>query len=1054
MRQLTRRRLSTWLLGLVLAGTAGAATLRAQEAKFDSDTFGGLEARALGPAAMSGRIAALDVVEGERLTIYAGAASGGVWKSVDGGLQFKPVFDKHAQSIGAVTVDRRDTKVIWVGSGESWVRNSVSVGDGVYKSTDAGETWQHMGLKDSERISQIVVDPQDSATVFVCATGHAFDAHPERGVFRSKDGGKSWEKVLFVDNDTGCSDLAIDAQDGKILYAGMWQFRRKPYFFTSGGPGSGLYKSSDGGTTWRKVTKGLPPGELGRIAVEASPARPSVVFATVESKQDEKVKGSRDTAFYRSDDLGESWTLMNSSSAVSGRPFYFSRLVADPRDWNRVYKMDFGAKVSDDGGRTWSGIGSGGMFGGGYHGDTHDMWVNPTRTDELVMGTDGGIYISNDRGHHWRFVGSLPISQFYHVSHDMEWPYNVYGGLQDNSTWWGPSRRPTGVANKHWNALTPGDGFWAFVDPNDPDVVYNEYQGGNLFRVRKSTLEAKDIKPSPKEGEPKYRFNWNTPIHLSPNDKGTVYYAAQFLFRSRDRGDSWEKISPDLTTNDPAKQKQLESGGLTLDNSTAENHCTIFAIAESPKSRDLIWVGTDDGNLQLTRDGGKTWSNVVANVPGLPKHTWVSSITASPFDEAAAYATFDGHMTGDMKTYVYRTADFGKTWTSLASADMRGYAHIVRQDPVNADLLFTGTEAGLWISLDGGKQWAQFTANLPNVAVRDIVIHPRDHDLILATHGRGIYIVDDITPLRKLTQKVLDADVTFLDTRPWEMPIGPLFGVDFALVFAGHADFLATVPEEAAYLTYYLKKRHIIGDLKLEVYDEKDNLVASLPGGKRRGINRVPWPMRLPPPRMPAAAQPVFGGIFGPRVLPGSYTVKMVKGKDSYTSKVSLVTDPRAKHNAEDRALQHETAMKLYATLERLTIVVESISDARDQAKARAQKLPAGDALRKRLEALEKSMEDQRKAMVSTTRSEISGEEKLREELGNLFGSVAAYEGRPTESQLNRMSVLGKQLDAAQAKFQASVNQDLTGLNSQLKAKKLDPLVPLTEDEWRKRQKK
>src|SRR5262245_29270640 len=716
--------------------------------------------------------------------------------------------------------------------------------------------------------------------------------------------------------------------------------------------------------------------------------------------------------------------------------------------------MDFTARISEDGGRTWSGMGGGGFLGGGYHGDTHAMWIDPNRPDELILGTDGGIYMSHDRGFHWRFVGSLPVSQFYHVSYDMEWPYNVYGGLQDNSTWWGPSRRSSGVGNKHWNALAPGDGFWAFVDPNDPDYVYNETQGGSLVRMNKTTLESKDIKPSPREGEPKYRFNWNTPIHMSPNDKGTVYYGAQFLFRSRDRGDSWERISPDLTTNDPAKQKQAESGGLTLDNSTAENHCTIFASWESHRNHDVSWAGTDDGNLQVTRDGGKTWSNVAGNVPGLPKNTWVSSVTASPFEEGVAFATFDGHMTGDMKTYVFKTADLGRTWASLAGAEMRGYAHVVRQDPVNPDLLFAGTENGLWVSLDGGKQWAQFTANLPNAALPAVAIHPRDNDLILATHVRGIYIVVDITPLRKLTQQMLDSDVAFLETRPWEMPIGPVLGVDFALVFAGHAEFLGTVPQEAAYLTYYLKKRHIIGDLKLEVYDEKGALITTLAGGARRGINRVPWPVRLPPPRLPAAAQPVFGGLFGPRVPPGRYTVKMLKGKDSYVSTVSLVPDARTTYSEADRALQHETAMKLYGTLERLTMVVESITDARDQASARAEKLPVGDALRKRLEAFGKGLEEQRKAMVSTTRSEISGEEKLREELGNLFGAVASYEGRPTESQLNRMSVLGKQLDAAQAKFLAATAKDLVPLNSQLAAKKLEPIVPLSEDEWRKRQTK
>lgn len=409
--------------------------------------------------------------------------------------------------------------------------------------------------------------------MFVCATGHLFDDHPERGVFRTKDGGKSWEKVLYVAPDAGCADLAMDPADPAVLYAAIWQVRRTPYFFTSGGPASGLYRSLDGGTTWTPVTKGLPSGELGRIALATTPAKPGLVYATVEAKK---------TALYRSEDRGETWTERNASSAVAGRPFYFSRLVVDPKNADRVYKCGLTISVSDDGGKTFSVLGSGSVFGPSYHFDVHDVWINPRDTDHLIIATHGGAYVSHDRGATWRFVGSLPISQFYHVSYDMAWPYNVYGGLQDNSTWFGPSRRPGGIANKHWQSLTGGDGFWAFVDPADPDIIYNEYQGGNLFRIRRSTLESKDIKPSPRAGEPKYRFNWNTPIHIGPGT-GALYYASQFLFPSRDKGDSWERLSPDLTTNDPAKQRQNESGGLTLDNSTAENHCTIFWVAEEPQ---------------------------------------------------------------------------------------------------------------------------------------------------------------------------------------------------------------------------------------------------------------------------------------------------------------------------------------------------------------------------------------------------------------------------------------------------------------------------------------
>jgi photosystem II stability/assembly factor-like uncharacterized protein len=423
------------------------------------------------------------------------------------------------------------------------------------------------------------------------------------------------------------------------------------------------------------------------------------------------------------------------------------------------------AAYSDDGGRTFNQLGVSGR-GLSYHADVHDIWINPKHPADLVIGTDGGVYVSHDRGHAWRFVGTLPISQFYHVSYDMAWPYNVYGGLQDNSSWYGPSRRSGGIGNRHWQSLTGGDGFWAFPDPTDPDLVYAEYQGGNLFRVRRSTLETKDIRPAPGESDPKFRFNWNTPIHLSPTNRGVIYYGAQVLFRSKDKGESWQQISGDLTTNDPANLRQDASGGLTPDNSSAENYCTIFAIAESPRNANLIWVGTDDGNLQVTRDGGVTWTNVVANVPGLQRRTWVSSVEPGHFDEAVAYVTFDGHMTGDMTTYVYRTADFGKTWQRLGVAtpagpkpratadraaaadapvgqgfslagDLRGYAHVVKEDSVNPALLFVGTESGLFVSVDGGRQWAQFTSGLPGVAVRDLAIHPREHDLIVATHGRA-----------------------------------------------------------------------------------------------------------------------------------------------------------------------------------------------------------------------------------------------------------------------------------------------------------------------------
>ncbi len=1031
-------RISRTLGGLAAACLSLGPSARAQDVKIDSETFGGLEARSIGPAVMSGRVSAMEAVAGERLTIWVGTAGGGVWKSTDGGLRFKSVFDKHTQSVGALAIDPKDPKTVWVGTGESWTRNSVSVGDGVYKTTDGGDNWQHLGLAETERIAKIAVDPRNTDTVFVCVLGHLFDDNKERGVYRTKDGGKTWDKVHFVADDTGCADLAIDPQDPSVLYAAMWQVRRLPYFFTSGGPRSGLFKSTDGGTTWQPIRKGLPEGDLGRIAVAVAPSRPSTVYATVEAKK---------SAMYRSDDLGLTWREVNTASHSTGRPFYFSLLVVDPNHFERVYKPGFVLGVSEDGGKTMSG---GGFGGASFHPDVHALWVNPKNSEELLLGTDGGVYHSYDRGSRWRFVGSLPVGQFYHVSYDMAQPYNVYGGLQDNATWYGPSRSPGGITRSHWKVLSGGDGFWAFVDAEDPDIVYSEYQGGHLFRTRKSTGEQKDIRPASDDPSVKYRFNWNTPIHLSPTDKKSMYYGAQFLLRTRDKGETWERISPDLTTNDPKKLKQDDSGGLTLDNSTAENHCTIFAIAESPKNPKIIWVGTDDGNLQVTRDGGGTWTNVAPNVRGLPKGTWVSSVEAGRFEEGTAYVTFDGHMTGDMKTYVFKTTDFGATWQGLATADIKGYAHVVRQDLVNPELLFLGTEQGLFASVDGGRQWGQFTAGLPSVAVRDLAIHPREHDLIVATHGRSLYIIDDLTPLRNLTAKVLESDVAFLPQRAQVLSL-PASG-DFDM--SGDGDFVGRSLPESAFITYYQKKRHMFGDLKLEVYDSKEKLLATIPGSKRRGLNRVDWPMRSRAPRVPAAAAliPSYYAFVGPRAPEGEYTVKMIKGKDTTTTKLKLVPDPRSSSTPEDRAAQQETVWKLYVLMERLTFTVESITDARDQARARSEKLPRGDGLRKRLEALADVMEKQRASLVASKESEgISGEEKLREEIGLLYGSVNGYDGRPTGSQILRMGVLSKQLDAAHAAFEAAFTKEATALKPLLAAKKQEPIEKLSHEAWEKR---
>lgn len=1018
------------------AAPAGSAD--AQEPKIDSDTFGGLSARSIGPATMSGRVAALDaVVENGRITLYVGAGGGGLWKSVNGGTTFKPVFDKYNQSIGAVTIDRKDPKVVWVGTGESWMRNSVSVGSGVYRSTDGGDNWEFIGLKDTEHISRIVLDPRNRDTAYVCATGHAWDANEERGVFKTTDAGKSWSKVLYSDPDTGCGLMSMDPSNPDTVYASMWTFRRKPWTFNSGGPGSGLFKSTDAGKTWKKLDKGFPPGPYGRIAVAVAPSKPSTVYATVEAK---------DSALYRSDDGGNDWIRLSNDQQVIGRPFYFANLYVDPKDPMRVYKPATSLIVSDDGGKTFSGI------SGAVHSDLHAMWINPDDPDQMFVGCDGGVYTSEDRGAKWRFLENLPLSQFYHVTYDNERPYNVYGGLQDNNTWWGPSAGVSGVYNRDWRAVYGGDGFWAQPDPTDWDYIYAEYQGGHVARINRKTLETKEIKPLPLFGEKKLRNNWNSPIVVSPTQKGTLYVGSQFLFRSRDHGNSWERISPDLTTNDPEKQKQAESGGLTVDNSDAEMHTTIFTIAESPKDPNLIWVGTDDGNVQVTRDAGKSWTNVTKNVAGLPPNTWVSSIEPGHYDAAVAYATFDGHAVGDMKSYIYRTGDYGHTWQPLATPDVKGYAHIVREDLVNRDLLFAGTEFGLFISLDGGKQWAQFKGgDFPNVAVRDIAIHPRDNDVILATHGRGVWIIDNITPLRNLTPEVLAQDSTFVDGGPQVMRIPASEDPPF-----GNAQYVGKNPSDDAQITYYQKKRHIFGDLKFEVYDDAGRLISTIPGNNRRGLNRVAWPTRAPAPKLPAAAGLVENlfALLGPRVLPGTYTVKMINNKDTFTTKLELVPDPRSKHSMEDRKLQHATVMKLYGMLGDLTYQVDRIADTRDQARARSAKLSAGDALKARLDAFASSAEAIRGKIVATKEGGgITGEERIREQLGDLYGNVNEYEGRPTQSQIDRTDALGRELAKVIAEYEALVQRELPGVNQLLQNKKLDAIKPMTKEEWQAKQK-
>jgi len=1041
-----------WLLPVVLSSVL-ASTAFAQTAavKVDSATISGLGARNIGSAAMSGRVTSIDAVqEGQRLTVYVGAASGGVWKSVNGGATFKPVFDKEpVQSIGAITIDPKNPKTVWVGTGESWTRNSTSIGDGVYKSTDGGDTWTNVGLKESERIGGILIDPTNSDIVYVAALGKLWSDSDDRGLYKTTDGGKSWTKILKgANSSTGCATLSLDPHNPQVIYAGMWDFRRQGWTFRSGGDGpdapssSGLFKSTDGGASWTELTAqsaiGLPAKPWGRVAVGVAPAKPTVVYAFIEGVPPAN-------ALYRSDDSGLTWTALDRSQNMIWRPFYFAKLDVDPKNENKIYKAGGSLIASNDGGQSFSNI------SGGAHGDFHCVWINPNNTDYLITGDDGGLWYSYDGGNRWWKADNLPISQFYHVSVDMDLPYHVYGGLQDNSSWVGDSSYPGGITSSRWENMYGGDGFWMFPDPSDRDYLYAESQGGEIARVNRQTLEARNIKPLPQYREGKLRYNWNTPIHLSPTEKGTVYIGAQFLFRSRDHGQTWERISPDLTTNNPEKQKQEQSGGVSIDNSYAEMHTTIYAIAESPKNPSLIWVGTDDGNVQITRDGGKTWTNVIANIPDLPKSAWVTSLEPSHFDEGTAYATFDLHTFGDMRPFVFKTSDFGKSWTSLSGpgGSMRGFAHVVKEDLVNRDLLFVGTEFGLWISLDGGKQWAQYKGGeLPNVPVRDLAIHPRDHDLVIATHGRGIWIIDDITPLRALTPAALAKDADFIAAKPAVQRLPANGGWA-----NGDAAFVGANPTEEAVITYYQKKRHIFGDLKIEVLDPNGKVLSTIPSSKRRGLNRATWSMRLPAPRVPAAASAAFGASVGPRVLPGTYTVKMTKDKNVYTTSLQIEADPRSPHSAQDRQAQFDLAMGLYRLLGDMTYTVDRINGVRLALEARAAKLPAADPLRQRLQAAAAQVDDLRRKIVATKEGGmITGEERLRENLADLYGNVAFYEGRPAQAQIERKDAIARELNDVVKDFDAWVARELPALNAALTAKGGEAINLLAREEWEKRQ--
>ena len=961
----------------------------------NSSTFGMMEARWLGPGTMSGRITAIEGVPSDGKTIYVGTAGGGIWKTTNAGASFTPIFDKYCQSIGALAIDPKNSKVIYAGTGESNMRNSVSIGNGLYKSTDGGGNWTKIGLENTEHIADIVINPNNPNIVYVAVPGPLWSSSKDRGLYKSADGGKTFEKILFINENAGCGDVAIDPEHPDTVYASTWEFRRKPYAFNSGGNGSGMWKSTDGGKNWRELKNGLPQKPFGRIAFAIAPSAPQNIVAIVEAAE---------TGLYISADGGENWKKQSATMNVVARPFYFATIQIDPKDPKRVYRPGYTFSYSSDGGFSFADANN---DGGWLHSDEHALWINPNNTNQLYLGTDGGVYISLDRGATWNFVQCLPVGQFYHVALDDKKPYNIYGGLQDNGSWVGPSAAAGGITNANWKAINGGDGFWVQPDPLNPGTVYAESQGGEINRINLATTKAVGIKPQQGPGEEKLRWNWNTPIVFGAANKKNLYMSNQYLYKSIDQGRNWTRISPDLTTNNKEKQKQEESGGLSADNTSAENHCTIFTIAESPLDEKMIWTGTDDGNLQYTLDAGKTWKNVAANYvsAGIPSQTWVSSIEPSKFDKNIVYATFDNHMYGDHKTYVAMSKDMGKTWTMYNSSEFTGFAHKIKEDLKNKDLLFLGTEMGLFATLDGGQNWFRMKNKIPEyVLARDIQIDPKTNDLVIGTHGRGILIIDDISPMRSMTKTIAEKDVVLFQTPPLVLTMGQFGNGGFPNTGGWVANNPASIPP----IKYYLKDRLSTGEVKADIYDANGKLVQSIPGTKRKGINMLNWNLSVKPPRIAEGGTKLdYSGFLAPMVLPGDYTLKLKVGDSVYTSQLKVVHDASNKDfTLEDRKLQYKTAMDLYKAHEQLAAVVDTINAKQKIIKENLTKVK-DSSLKRSMVAYNDELEKLRAECLATKQKSIfADEKKLREEITEVYAAVSSQEAAPSNLQIQRATVL------------------------------------------------
>jgi photosystem II stability/assembly factor-like uncharacterized protein len=993
------------------------------------DTLKNLKFREIGPANMGGRIDDFAVVESNTNIVYAGSASGGVWKSVNSGISWKPVFDEQPVStIGDVTVSQSEPDVVWVGTGEGNNRQSSSWGNGVYKSADGGKTWNHMGLKDTHHIPRILIHPSNANVVYVAAQGHLWGPNDERGVFKTTDGGKTWSKVLFINADTGVNDIAMDPMNPDTIYAAAYQRRRTAFGLNGGGPGSGIYRTTDGGATWKKLTNGLPKTEMGRIALDVYRRNGNVVYALVESE---------DPGIYRSDDKGENWTKMSNTNP---RPMYFSQVRIDPNNDQRIWVAGVNMAYSEDGGKTFvqnrvTRI----------HVDFHAIWIDPANSDNMIVGCDGGIHFSRDAGRSWDAREQIAIGQFYEIAYDMAKPYKVCGGLQDNSSWCGPTATTNqrGITNEDWYTVQGGDGFYAQIDPEEPWIVYAESQDGNLARRDLRTHEARSIRPREDDDKmARFRFQWNSPVMISKYDRKTLYYGGNFVFKSTDQGDNWTRISPDLTSGVDRKTlsimgRKVEDRTMLSRNDGVAASPTITTLSESPTRAGILWAGTDDGNLHVSRDG-ETWKNITANVPGVPKGTYVSRVVASSFDPGTAYVAFDGHRSDDFNIYLFKTTDFGQTWKSITNGIPKsgGTIHVVREHPRNRDLLFAGGEYGLYVSFDRGDNWQELKNNLPRVPVDDIQIHSRDNDLILATHGRSVWILDSISALEHMNARAVDSPVQAFDVRPaiqWRMAR--------KRDFDAHDVFIGANPPAGAIIDFWTKSKPDLKDVKISILDASGKTIATVkPTAVDAGVNRVIWNLRsdrpVPPtPQEIAQAEraaaaggepPTFGG---PMVDPGQYTVEISVGGNKSSQKFTVEEDPRITwFSAADRTKRRAAINELVEmtkqadALRKKFTAADSSLTALQTAWKRPDTAKVPDDVKKQADALKKALDDLRPlfsarnffepASAEERKAELAKPEPdfvlpgLTQRIGQQMQGLESFAAAPAESQLKQIALV------------------------------------------------